>query len=164
MIGPSIFMVDYVKISFSTSGSFQHILDQDLLIPDSFKKPTSTNFVGHLRNRSTQETSQIDNISRDAMEDVQFSASAGDQMEPVVESTDQEFMPVEALESATVKDTSVVEEPEAVSEPTITKVDEVAMPEPVMEPEEPILPDHYYDDGNIPVFKPVRLSLISYLL
>ena len=24
-----------------------------------------------------------------------------------------------------------------------------------LEPEEPILPHHYYDDGNIPVFKPV---------
>jgi hypothetical protein len=33
-----------------------------------------------------------------------------------------------------------------------------------VEPEEPILPDHYYDDGNIPVFKPVSSRLCSRVL
>lgn len=27
-----------------------------------------------------------------------------------------------------------------------------------LEPEDPIFPDHFYDDGNIPVFKPVRFG------
>jgi hypothetical protein len=32
---------------------------------------------------------------------------------------------------------------------------EVIIPKKPVEEEEPILPDHYYDNGNIPVFKPV---------
>ena len=98
------------------------------------------------------------------MEDIQFSGSAAEQMETSAELTDQGIMPVDVLESASIIDNSVVEEPETVPEAVVTKVEEVTMPEPVLEPEEPILPDHYYDDGNIPVFKPVRSDPVSYLL
>jgi hypothetical protein len=98
------------------------------------------------------------------MEDIQFSASAAEQMETAAELTDQGFMAVDVLESASIIDNPVVEEPETVPEAVVTKVEEVTMPEPMLEPEEPILPDHYYDDGNIPVFKPVRSNPVSYLL
>jgi len=33
----------------------------------------------------------------------------------------------------------------------------------IKQEDEPILPDHYYDDGKIPVFKPVRLCCCCFL-
>lgn len=42
-----------------------------------------------------------------------------------------------------------------ISVPTTT-VEVVIEKKEVLEPEDPILPDHYYDNGRIPVFRPVR--------
>jgi hypothetical protein len=36
-----------------------------------------------------------------------------------------------------------------------TTVEVVIEKKEVLEPEDPILPDHYYDNGRIPVFRPV---------
>ena len=47
-----------------------------------------------------------------------------------------------------------------VFEPPKTIVEVVIEKKTVLEPEDPILPDHYYDDWNIPVFKPVSSNLI----
>ena len=41
--------------------------------------------------------------------------------------------------------------------PTAT-VEVVIEKKAVLEPEDPILPDHYYDSGRIPVFRPVSHS------
>jgi len=49
---------------------------------------------------------------------------------------------------------TAVEGEETILEVPTTRV-EVVIEKVELEPEEPILPDHYYDDGNIPVFKPV---------
>jgi hypothetical protein len=46
------------------------------------------------------------------------------------------------------------ESPE-VAVPTTT-IEVVIEKKEVLEPEDPILPDHYYDNGRIPVFRPVR--------
>ena len=44
-------------------------------------------------------------------------------------------------------------EPEQVDEPK--QAEEPALPEAKIDEDEEIVPDHYYEGGNIPVFKPV---------
>lgn len=50
---------------------------------------------------------------------------------------------------------TAVQGEEPVLEVPKNKVEVVIEKKTELEPEDPILPDHYYDDGNIPVFKPV---------
>jgi hypothetical protein len=95
------------------------------------------------------------------MEDIQLSAIAGEQFVADVDSGDHGFIPVETVENVIDIEIPSVEEAETVMEPPVANVEDVVMEEPVVEPEEPILPDHYYDDGNIPVFKPVH-SILCY--
>jgi hypothetical protein len=44
-----------------------------------------------------------------------------------------------------------------------TMVEVVIEKKEVLEPEDPILPDHYYDNGRIPVFKPVTFPNPIYM-
>ena len=76
--------------------------------------------------------------------------------------------PTPALGAAPDNDVMAIDVPELpqeeshameTEEPTITlpkiKV-EVVIEKKELEPEDPIFPDHYYDNGQIPVFKPVK--------
>lgn len=69
-----------------------------------------------------------------------------------------EFVNAEGLEMATdalsINEGSVM----PAFQPQKTTMEAVIEKKVELEPEDPILPDHYYDHGNIPVFKPVRLS------
>ena len=91
------------------------------------------------------------------MEDIQFSNSIGP---PSININDSNNEFINAEETKTATDAanasnaaegdvvSAMELPEKIVEVVIEKNE-------VLEPEDPVLPDHYYDDGNIPVFKPV---------
>lgn len=65
---------------------------------------------------------------------------------------------------STRKDTTNEAETEAITiteEPNVKMDMENAEPKSEKPLEEPILPDHFYDNGTIPVFKPVRCICIS---
>ena len=51
-----------------------------------------------------------------------------------------------------------IEDAAPVLEAPIPTVEVVIEQKEELEPEDPILPDHYYDNGNIPVFKPVLIK------
>lgn len=69
-----------------------------------------------------------------------------------------EFINAEGVEMATDVPSVIEGSVVPVFEPQKTTTEVVIEEKVESEPEDPILPDHYYDDGNIPVFKPVRLS------
>lgn len=93
------------------------------------------------------------------MEDVQYTETlplpveqppSGVQAESI---TSEAAMPLE-------KDAQQEESKSEVNlEPQKVKVEVVIEKKVEVEPEDPIFPDHYYDDGNIPVFKPVILQV-----
>jgi hypothetical protein len=93
------------------------------------------------------------------MEDVQFA-------EPLPEEVDEPMASMEEPPATSEEPKgadSLLPQTEAESFPDITPPNntvEVAIREkPEVEAEDPIFPDHYYDDGNIPVFKPVTHHL-----
>jgi len=101
------------------------------------------------------------------MEDVQLSA----QQLPVALATDapemdEEIIPAPAPEPAQVASGDAEEQEPEKQEPETQQgkgpqmTVEVIIP--VKSPERRIEPDHYYDDGNVPVFKPVCSPLHAY--
>jgi hypothetical protein len=91
------------------------------------------------------------------MEDVQFSNTSESltiMPEPdinLIAAAEQPILPSEES-NTTVEDTApVLEVPMPTTEVLMEKKEE-------LEPEDPILPDHYYDNENIPVFKPVLIK------
>ena len=73
-----------------------------------------------------------------------------------------ETMSSEPMQMAIDSPTTIVEVVVPVIETPQVDCDEVKMEQVEVEQEEPILPDHYYDGGNIPVFKPVCLPSICH--
>ena len=55
----------------------------------------------------------------------------------------------------------VMTDAEPVLEPPKAVDERFAEAKEAPEPEEPIVPDHYYDNGNVPVFKPVRFNILD---
>jgi hypothetical protein len=93
-----------------------------------------------------------------AMEDIQFSTLLAEASMPAMDGISGDFLPAEAMDA--VLEAPCKAEIDAAAELKAPKntVEVVITQKPVAKTEEPILPDHYYDDGNVPVFKPVRLS------
>jgi hypothetical protein len=94
-------------------------------------------------------------------------------MEEIEGSAATEAKPIEVIDG-TGDAVTTIEQSQEMGEARAAVVDDVA---PVLEApkgivevviqtkiegpvEEPILPDHYYDNGNVPVFKPVRSSRV----
>jgi hypothetical protein len=97
------------------------------------------------------------------MEDIQFSGAGAETFTSAMDEVSNEFLPAETMETV-LEDPFKVEEDGApvLLAPKVT-VEVVIVEKPVLKPEEPIVPDHYYDDGNVPVFKPVCfLSFCAY--
>jgi hypothetical protein len=102
------------------------------------------------------------------MEEIEASAATeekpvdvGDSTEDVVTTTEQSKEMVEARTVIADDVTPVLEAQKSIVEVVIVTKSEEPVKEPV---EEPILPDHYYDDGNVPVFKPVCSWQVTGLL
>ena len=91
------------------------------------------------------------------MDDVQLSnipnPCAIDTHEP-----SNEFINAEGPEMATDSSSAIEDFVAPVLQPPKTAVEVIIEKKAELEPEDPILPDHYYDSGNIPVFKPVSSS------
>jgi hypothetical protein len=92
-----------------------------------------------------------------SMDDVLPAPEALDPPVPMaaLEHHDPEPMALDNIEPPTheAQRMQAAEAPE-VTVPTTT-VEVVIEKKEVLEPEDPILPDHYYDNGSIPVFRPV---------
>lgn len=79
-------------------------------------------------------------------------AEVSDGTGDVITTAEQSEEMVEARTAIADGVTPVLKAPNGVVEVVIEMNSKQLVEEPV---EEPILPDHYYDDGNVPVFKPV---------
>ena len=88
------------------------------------------------------------------MEDVQVSNSTSPLSRNISESRN-EFINAEGTKIATDAPNPVEGDVMPVLELPETIVEVVIEKKVELEPEDSILPDHYHDDGNIPVFKPV---------
>lgn len=91
------------------------------------------------------------------MEDVQLSNTSESSAEmpetdnDLITTEEQPILPTEES-NTTVEDTApILEAPIPTIEVVIEQKEE-------LDPEDPIFPDHYYDNGNIPVFKPVLIK------
>jgi hypothetical protein len=97
------------------------------------------------------------------MEDVQFSNTTESSTimpeldDNLITTTEQPILPSEESKTTVEDAAPVPEAPILTAEVVIEKKEE-------LEPEDPILPDHYYDNGNIPVFKPVLIKPEPFLL
>jgi len=89
------------------------------------------------------------------MEDIQYSNDSLDTDIETVEASVAEVHPPQETKMEIDPQAVSVENGETVLEVPKNKVEVVIEKKVVLEPEDPILPDHYYDNGNIPVFKPV---------
>ena len=89
------------------------------------------------------------------MEDIHFSGALAEHFTSAMDGIGDDFLPTEAMSSG-VDELSKTEDDVApvLHMPTHT-VEVVINQKAPAKAEEPILPDHYYNDGNIPVFKPV---------
>jgi len=68
---------------------------------------------------------------------------------------DKDAMPFDGLEQLKQDPPAMqTEDATGIRVPT-AKIEVVIEKKAVLEPEDPIFPDHYYDNGKIPVFKPV---------
>ena len=91
------------------------------------------------------------------MEDVQLSnilnPSSINTSEP-----SNEFIKAEGPEMATNAPSAIEGDASPILQPPSTTAEVVIEKKVELELEDPILPDHYYDNGNVPVFKPVSSS------
>ena len=90
------------------------------------------------------------------MEDVQPVAAGEDKPAEAIDGTGELFIAAEEQKVCEMEMETVADDilPAATVPKTIVEVVIDKKPEALVE--EPIFPDHYYDDGNVPVFKPVR--------
>jgi hypothetical protein len=93
------------------------------------------------------------------MEDVQLSKNTTDSSNMLPE-RGVEFITAEAPIIPTEEQNMTVENSAPALDPPKMMVEVVVEKKVELEPEDPILPDHYYDNGNIPVFKPVFINEI----
>jgi|SRR5271156_2606070 len=101
---------------------------------------------------------QTTKILRDEMQDIHYSNDSLDwNIKSVDTSVDELHLPQET-EMQVDPPVKPVEDGETVLKVPRTTVEVVIEKKVELEPEDPILPDHYYDNGNIPVFKPVNTS------
>jgi hypothetical protein len=90
------------------------------------------------------------------MEDIHYSNDSLDTNINPEDASVDELHPPQETKMEVEPPTVSVEDGETVLEVPKTIVEVVIIEKKVeLEPEDPILPDHYYDNGNIPVFKPV---------
>ena len=94
------------------------------------------------------------------MEGLHFLGVAAEQMDPATEVMEDVLPSLKSVDEEADVAMKMEEDDAPVLKMPTHKV-EVVIGEKVQVPEEPILPDHYYDDGNIPVFKPVLNPLSS---
>ena len=89
------------------------------------------------------------------MDDVQPSPETCEPPPMPTADKDSNAMTVDALEQPEQdRPATQTEDAPEISVPT-AKIEVVIEKKTALEPEYPILPDHYYDNGKIPVFKPV---------
>ena len=88
------------------------------------------------------------------MEDIQLSSILNPSSISVNELSN-EFIKAEGTEMATDAPSAIEGDTALVLEPPKSSAEVVIEKKMELEPEDPILPDHYYDNGDIPVFKPV---------
>lgn len=88
------------------------------------------------------------------MEDVKFSISTKDPSTLQPEVGDQVISAEEPKLELNERNTTV-EDCAPLLAPPKQIVEVVIEKKTVLEPEDSIIPDHYYDNGNIPVFRPV---------
>ena len=91
------------------------------------------------------------------MEDLELSKKTPESSNQIPE-RGVEFITAEAPTTQTEGLDMTVENDAPVLEPSKPIVEVVIEQKVELEPEDPIQPDHYYGNGNIPVFKPVSIS------
>ena len=90
------------------------------------------------------------------MEDIHYSNDSLDTNSKSVDASVDELHPPQETKMEVEPPAVSVEDGDCVLEVPKNIVEVVIIEKKVeLEPEDPILPDHYYDNGNIPVFKPV---------
>ena len=96
------------------------------------------------------------------MEDIHYSNDSLDTNRKSVDTSVDELQPAQETKMEVDPPARSVEDGETVLKLPRTIVEVVIEKKVVeLEPEDPILPDHYYDNGNIPVFKPVLSRTLS---
>ena len=89
------------------------------------------------------------------MDKIQVAAAAEEQPMAVIDEMGDIFIPADEPQKPEEEVSAAAEDIPPVSPTPKMKVEVVIDRKPQCPVEEPILPDHYYDDGNVPVFKPV---------
>lgn len=89
------------------------------------------------------------------MEDIQFSSAIERSVSPAMNEATHKSVAAESIETGLDVSRKVEDDIAPMLHVPKMTVQVVIEQKTVAKVEEPILPDHYYDNGNVPVFKPV---------
>jgi hypothetical protein len=141
-------------VSISTAPP-QHQLDQDPRHIQQTRERHQTACSKHSLNDINKINSSRLEIKVNVMEDIQFSGAGAETFTSAMDEVGDEFLPAETMETVLEDPYKVEVDSAPVLQALKVTVEVVINEKLVLEPEDPIVPDHYYDDGNVPVFKPV---------
>jgi hypothetical protein len=102
------------------------------------------------------ELEKVDNL----MEDIQFSSAVEGSLAPAMNEAAHNSVAAESIETGLDMPSKVQDGLAPMSHGPKMTVQVVIEQKSVAKVEEPILPDHYYDNGNVPVFKPVCVLVV----